>query len=41
MLFKEIIALYSEEWGSYETHKYQMQRYWLLKKVIHIVTIVL
>jgi hypothetical protein len=34
-LFKEIITL---QWESYETHKYKMQSYWLLKQVGHIVT---
>jgi hypothetical protein len=24
---------------SYETHKYKMQSYWLLKQLVHIVTI--
>jgi hypothetical protein len=35
MLFKKIIAVYSD---SYETHKYKMQRYRLIKQVVHIVT---
>jgi hypothetical protein len=34
MLFKEIIDLF---WKSYETHKYNMKSYWLLKQVGHIV----
>jgi hypothetical protein len=34
MLFKETIAVYSDN----ETHEYKMQRYWLLKQVVHIVT---
>jgi hypothetical protein len=35
MLFNGIIPVYIE---SYETHKYKMQRYWLLMQVVHIVT---
>jgi hypothetical protein len=32
-----MIAVYSN-WESYETHKYKMKSYWLLKQVGHIVT---
>jgi hypothetical protein len=35
-LFKEIIAVYSENYT--KAHKYKMQRYWLLKQVGHVVT---
>jgi hypothetical protein len=31
MLFKEIIAVYSE---SYETHTHYMQRHWLLEQMV-------
>jgi hypothetical protein len=35
MLFKEIIAVYSE---NHKNNKYTIQHYWLSKQVIHIVT---
>jgi hypothetical protein len=35
MLFKETIGL---QWESYETHKYKMKSYWLLKQVVHTFT---
>jgi hypothetical protein len=37
MLFKEIIAVYSE--NDVKTHKYEMISYWLLKQAVRIVTI--
>jgi hypothetical protein len=36
MPFKEIIAVYSENRA--KTSKYKMQRYWLLKQMVHMVT---
>jgi hypothetical protein len=30
--------LYKEwEWESYETHKYKVHSYWLLKQVVHVI----
>jgi hypothetical protein len=37
MLFKEMIAVYSEKHK--KTHKYKMQSYWLLKQLVYIFTI--
>jgi hypothetical protein len=31
MLLKEVIAIYTDKWESYETHKYKIHSYWFLK----------